>query len=181
MLYFPQEDPSCFCSPVAKWLIYKVESYDEVQNLKSCTFSLRSSSPLNEEARKEWLGTTTSNVSLSLWAGSAFLITLIKFVTIQHHHTFTSCRTSSACSQSSVDWPPEVHRKLTSNSPKSTQLSQSQKAHMTVPSHCPHKSSPHFLCGRSNNTSSQPHPLHTFVAFPPALQSEQSHWCSLPH
>ena len=71
----------------SKWLIYKVESYDEVQNLKSCTFSLRSSSPLNEEARKAWLGTTTSNVSLSLWAGSAFLIALIKFLTIQRHHT----------------------------------------------------------------------------------------------
>ena len=72
----------------SKWLIYKpVESYDEVQNLKSCTFSLRSSSPLNEEARKAWLGTTTSNVSLSLWAGSAFLIALIKSLTIQRHHT----------------------------------------------------------------------------------------------
>ena len=71
----------------SKWLIYKVESYDEVQNLKSCTFSLRSSSPLNKEARKAWLGTTTSNVSLSLWAGSAFLIALIKFLTIQRHHT----------------------------------------------------------------------------------------------
>ena len=70
-----------------KWLIYKVESYDEVQNLKSCTFSLRSSSPPNEETRKAWLGTTTSNVSLCLWAGSAFLIALIKFLTIQRHHT----------------------------------------------------------------------------------------------
>ncbi len=37
----------------SKWLIYKVESYDdELQNLKSCTFSLRSSSPLNEKADK---------------------------------------------------------------------------------------------------------------------------------
>ena len=45
-----------------------------------CTFSLRSSSTLNEEARKAWLG-TTSNVSLSLWAGSAFLIALIKHFT----------------------------------------------------------------------------------------------------
>ena len=55
--------------------------------MKSCTFSLRSSSPLNEEARKAWLGTTTSNVSLSLWAGSAFLIALIKFLTLPRHHT----------------------------------------------------------------------------------------------
>ena len=47
----------------SKWLIYKVESYDEVQNLKSCTFSLRSSSPLNEEARKAWLGTTRDRLS----------------------------------------------------------------------------------------------------------------------
>ena len=73
----------------SKWLIYKVESYDEVQNLKSCTLSLRSSSPLNKEARKAWLGTTTSNVSLSLWAGSTFLIALIKFLTIYNaiiHH-----------------------------------------------------------------------------------------------
>ncbi len=72
----------------SKWLIYKVESYDEVQNLKSCTFSLRSSSPLNEEARKAWLGTTTNNVSLSLWAGSAFLIALLNslpYNAIIHH------------------------------------------------------------------------------------------------
>ena len=72
---------------ISKWLIYKVESYDEVQNLKSCTFSLRSSSPLNEEAQKAWLGTTTSNVSLCLWVGSTFLITLIKLLIIQCHHT----------------------------------------------------------------------------------------------
>ena len=55
--------------------------------MKTCTFSLRSSNPVNEEARKAWLGTTTSNVSLSLWAGSAFLIALIKFLTIQRYHT----------------------------------------------------------------------------------------------
>ena len=66
----------------------------------------------------------------------------------------------------SVDWP-------LSNPTKTTQLSQSHNAHnsiTTIPPHCPHKSSPHFLCGQSN-TSSQPHPLHTFVAFPQAQQS----------
>ena len=83
------------------------------------------------------------------------------------------------------------HRKPTSNPTKTTQRSQSQNAHnsiTTVPPHRPHKSSPHFLCGRSNTTSSQPHPLHTFVAFPLALQSAQSHIghaklisCSMEH
>ena len=29
--------------------------------------------------------------------------------------------------------------------------------------HSPHKSSPHFLCGRGSNTSSKPHPLQTIV------------------
>ena len=68
--------------------------------------------------------------------------------------------------QSSVNWPPEVHRKptnlLTHNS------------FIAV-----HKSSPHFLCGRSNTTSSQPHTLHTFVAVPLAPQSTQSQYCRL--
>ena len=57
------------------------------------------------------------------------------------------------------------HRKPTTIPQK---LSQSQNAHnsiTTVPPHCPHKSSPHFLCGRSNSTS-QPHPLHTLLAIP---------------
>ena len=88
-------------------------------------------------------------------------------------------------SQSSVGWPPEVHQKPTSNPTKTTQRSQSQNAHnsiTTVAPHHPRKSSPNFLCGRSNTTSSQPHPLHTFVAFPPALQSAQSHlvWGTRP-
>ena len=63
------------------FLIYKIESYDKVQNLKSGTFSLRSRSPLNEKARKACLGTIVSNVNLCLWTESAFLIALIKFLT----------------------------------------------------------------------------------------------------
>ena len=38
--------------------------YDEVQNLKSRTFSLRPSSPLNEEVRKAWLGWRLPRASL---------------------------------------------------------------------------------------------------------------------
>ncbi|MCG8622788.1 MAG: hypothetical protein MJE68_12430, partial [Proteobacteria bacterium] len=36
--------------------------------------------------------------------------------------------------------------------------------------HRPHKSLPHFLCGRGNNMSPQPHPLQTIVSFRPAVQ-----------
>ena len=38
-----------------------------------------------------------------------------------------------------------------------------------------------FGVWQSNTTSSQPHPLHTFLAFPPTPQSTQTHWCILPH
>ena len=74
-------------------------------------------------------------------------------------------------SQSSVDWPQEVHQKLTSNptsNPTSspTKTTQSQTAHNSITTAPPHHCSPHFLCGRNNNTSSQPHPL-TFVDSPP--------------
>ena len=47
--------------------------------------------------------------------------------------------------------------------------------------HRPHKSSPHFLCGRGNNTSSQPHPLQTIVSLRPAVQSPRSHRRTVPH
>ena len=34
-------------------------------------------------------------------------------------------------------------------------------------------------CGRGNSTSSQPHQQHPFIAFPPVLQCNKSHSCSL--
>ena len=81
--------------------------------------------------------------------------------------------------QQSFDWLLEVHRKLTNNLTKTTQLPQGQNAHNSFTAilpQCPYKSSPHV---QSNTTSSQPHSLHTFVAHPEAPWSTQSH--SLVH
>jgi hypothetical protein len=58
----------------------------------------------------------------------------------------------------SIDWSPLE---------QSIQLPQGQNTHNSftaVLPHRPHKSSPHFLCGRSNTTPLKPHPLYTIVA-----------------
>jgi hypothetical protein len=73
--------------------------------------------------------------------------------------------------QTIIDRPPEVHRKLTSNPTYTTQLHQVQNSHKCVtavqPYH-PHKSSLHFLWGRSNTTPLQPFP-HRRLPFGPAV------------
>ena len=76
--------------------------------------------------------------------------------------------------------PPEAHNQ----SQLYTQLPQGQNTHKhleAVLPHRPRKSSPHFLCGRGNNTSSQPHPLQTIVSFRPAVQAPRSHRRTVPH
>ena len=87
----------------------------------------------------------------------------------QHHHPVPQGHPFSTMCWLVTESPPEVHK-----------LSQIQNAHSItmVPPHHPHNNSPHFLCGQSNNTA-QPYPLCTFIAFPLALLSAQSHWCSL--
>jgi hypothetical protein len=54
---------------------------------------------------------------------------------------------------SSSDWPPEVHRQSHLNHTAST-----NNCLTAVLPHHPHKSSPHFLWGRSNTTPLQPYP-----------------------
>ena len=78
--------------------------------------------------------------------------------------------------------PPEAHNQsqlkhTASSRPKHTQTLNLE----AVLPHRPRKSSPHFLCGRSNNTSSQPHPLQTIVSFRPAVQAPRSHRRTVPH
>ena len=71
-----------------------------------------------------------------------------------HTHNSTILCLKDPQFQQSVDWLLEVHCS------KKTQLPQGQNAHNSftaIPPHCPHKSSPHFLCGGSNTTFSQPH------------------------
>ena len=60
-----------------------------------------------------------------------------------HAQNSTTLRLKDCHSQLSVTGcPPEAHPSSASS---------------------PHKSSPHFLCGQSNTSSSQPHPLRTIV------------------
>ena len=86
-----------------------------------------------------------------------------------HTHSTTILCLKDTHSQPCVDWPPEVHRKPTNNPTKTTLHPQGQNTHKdfaAFPSLCPHKSSPHFLCGCGNTTYPQSHPPHTFVALP---------------
>ena len=71
------------------------------------------------------------------------------------------CRLATAC-------PPEANNQ---SQLKHTEGQNTHKHLEAVLPHCPHKSSPHFLCGRGNNTSSQPHPLQTIVSFRPAVRA----------
>ena len=67
---------------------------------------------------------------------------------------------------------------------KGTQHPQHQNGHNFITTIQPlstSNSSPHYLRGWSNSTSSQPHLLHAFIAFPLAQLSTRFHWCSLPH
>ena len=86
--------------------------------------------------------------------------------------TASSCASRTPISNKSLTG----HQKPTNNPTKTSQLPRGQNAHNSFTAilpHCPYKSLPHFLCGSSYTTSSQPHPLHTFIALPPAPQSAQ--------
>ena len=70
--------------------------------------------------------------------------------------------------------PPEAHNQsqlkhTASSRPKHTQTLGGRSA--TPPT----QELTSFLCGRSNNTSSQPHPLQTIVSFRTAVQAPRSH------
>ena len=68
---------------------------------------------------------------------------------------------------------PEAHNQSQLKHAHSCQ--NTHKYFKAVLSHYPHKSSLHFLCGRGNITSLQPHPLQTIVSFRPAVQYSWSH------
>ena len=65
-------------------------------------------------------------------------------------------------SQPSVDWPPEVHRKPTSNP---TQLSQSQNAHNSITTHHTAHTRAHLISCVGGATT----PPHTLTHFTPSL------------
>ena len=89
---------------------------------------------------------------------------------IRDRNTPTTAPPSSALSPSTIDWPPEVLRKSSPKKAHSTHIA-------TIRPLSTNNSSPRCLYGWSNSTSSQPHPLHAFVAFPLAQLSTQFHWC----
>ena len=96
-----------------------------------------------------------------------------------HNNTIHILYLKDTHSQSSAYWPREAnHTKIpwhtVSTRPKTYDF-------MAVPPHCPHKCTPYFLYGWGNTTSSQPHQLDAFVAFPLAIPSTQSLWCGPPH
>ena len=101
-----------------------------------------------------------------------------------HNHSNTILYLKDPRSQPSVDWPLEVHQKSTSNPTKTTQLSQSTQLHHDCSTTPPTQELTSFPVWAEQHhllTIVQSHPLHTFAAFPPVLQSTQSHWCRLPH
>ena len=107
----------------------------------------------------------------------------------EHTHNSTTLLLKDPLSLSTIDWPPEVHK----HSPKkahsthNTKLDEHNSCALqvwfiaTIQPLSTINSSPHCLRGWSNSTSSQPHPLHAFIAFPLAQLSTRFDWCSLPH
>ena len=84
--------------------------------------------------------------------------------------------------------PFSIKCRLATGSPQSIPIkphsflkAKTHKHFKAVLPHRPHKCSPHFQCGRGNNTLSQPHQLQTFVGFHPAVQSPRSHRPTVPH
>ena len=89
------------------------------------------------------------------------------------------CLLTTGCPPEALNQSQLKH--TASSRPKHTQTLGGRSATPPTQELTSFQSSPHFLCGRSNNTSLQPHPLQTIVSFRPAVRSPPSHRRTVPH